>query len=204
MVTRGVIVVALAASLALASCAGSTYHFVSSSSTGTYFKVPSSWKVFGKSQVLAAAGQLPGSGRADRFLVAFDGNPRPSLGHDFSGNYPFGVARVRALSQQEQDQYSFANLRNEVFPVDNIVTQNPGSIRVVTQPTLITHGKLRGLRMEYSLKVNSTSFTVDQIGYVDTPTANVWYLIVGCDLSCYQRYAGDIHRLIGSWTVEGK
>jgi hypothetical protein len=203
MVTRGMVVLVLVAAAVLTSC-GTSYHYVSNSSTGTFFKVPSSWKVYGKSQVLAASGQLSTSGGAERFLVAFDGSPHPSLNDDFSSSYPFGIASVRLLSQQEQDQYSFANLRNEIFPVDNVANQDPNSIHIVSPPTVVTHGTLRGMRMEYSLKSNGAAFTVDQIGYVDTPTTKVWYLIVGCQLSCYQRYSGDIHRVIGSWTVEGK
>jgi hypothetical protein len=32
----------------------------------------------------------------------------------------------------------------------------------------------------------------------------VWFLIVGCTSTCYQRYSGDIHRIVDSWIVEGK
>jgi hypothetical protein len=206
MVTRGMVVLALLAPVLLASCVGSSYHYVSSSSTGTFFKVPSSWKVYGKSQVLADPGQLgPRGSSSDRFLVEFDGSPQPNAGHDFvTSSAPFGIARVRQLSLQEHDQYSLAALRNEVLPVDNLLNQDPNAVQVRSPPKLLTHRGLRGTRLEYSVHVNSTTFTVEQIGYVDTPTENVWYLIVGCTLTCYQRHSGDIHRVIDSWIVEGK
>jgi len=206
MVTRGVAVLGLVVSAALASCAGTSYHYVSNNATGTFFKVPSSWKVFGKAQVLADPGQLgPRGASSDRFLVEFDASPHPAAGHDFvSSAYPFGIARVRPLSLQEHDQYSLAALRNEVVPVDNLLNQDPNSVQVVSAPKLLTHNGLRGTELEYSVHVNSATFTVEQIGYVDTPTKTVWYLIVGCTVSCYQHYSGDIHRVVASWLVEGK
>jgi len=206
MVTRGVVALALVAAVALAGCSGSSYHYVSSSATGTFFKVPSAWRVFGKTQVLADPGQLgPRGATSDRFLVEFDGSPSPNAGHDFiTSGYPFGIARVRRLSLQEHDAYSLASLRNEVVPVDNLVNQDPNSVQVKSAPKLLTKGGLRGTKLEYSVHVNSVTFTVEQIGYVDTPTNTVWYLIVGCSVACYQHYSGDIHRVVDSWLVEGK
>jgi hypothetical protein len=206
MVTRGVAGLVIVAALALTACSGSNYHYVTSSSTGTFLKVPSSWRVYGKSTVLADPGQLgPRGATSDRFLAEFDGSPSPNAAHDFiTSAYPFGIVRVRQLSLQEHDQYSLASLRNEVVPVDNLVNQDPNSVQVKSAPKLITKGGLRGTKLEYSVHVNSVTFTVEQIGYVDTPTNTVWYLIVGCTVSCYQRYAGDIHRVVDSWLVEGK
>src|SRR5581483_4752410 len=138
MVTRGVVALALVAAVALAGCSGSSYHYVSSSATGTFFKVPSAWRVFGKTQVLADPGQLgPRGATSDRFLVEFDGSPSPNAGHDFiTSGYPFGIARVRRLSLQEHDAYSLASLRNEVVPVDNLVNQDPNSVQVKSAPKL--------------------------------------------------------------------
>jgi len=209
MATRGLGALSLVAlgvaSVALTSCA-SQYHYVSNSSTGTFFKVPSAWRVFTKSQVLADPGQLgPRGASSDRFLVEFDASPDPNAAHDFvTSSYPFGIARVRQLSLQEHDQYSLATLRNEVLPVDNLLNQDPNSVQVLSAPKLITHGGLRGTELEYTVHVNSETFTVEQIGYINTPTTNVWYLIVGCTTTCYQRYSGDIHRIVSSWLVEGK
>jgi hypothetical protein len=207
MVTRGLVALAMLAPAILAtSCASSSYHYVASSSTGTFFKVPHAWHVYGKPQVLADPGQLgPRGSSSDRLLVEFDASPKPEAGHDFvTSSYPFGIARVRQLSLQEHDQYSLAALRNEVLPVDNLLSQDPNSVQAVSAPKLLTRGGLRGTKLEFTVHVNSTTFTVEQIGYIDTKTENVWYLIVGCDETCYRHYSGDIHRVVDSWTVEGK
>jgi len=58
--------------------------------------------------------------------------------------------------------------------------------------------------MTYSVHSNSSTFTVEQVGYVDSPTENVWFLILGCSSTCFQHYSGDINRVVESWTVEGK
>jgi hypothetical protein len=193
--------------LLVASCSGSGYTYVSQTSTKTFFKVPDDWKVFRKDSVLAHPGVISGiAAKDDRFLVNFDADPKPSLKHNFlTGKFPFGVARVRALSADEQDQYSLAMLRNEVIPIDQLLQEDPKSVDVLASPRLLTHDGLRGAKLEYSVHLSDgTTFTATQVGFVDTATRNVWFLMVGCSTQCYKRHSAAIHRVIDSWTVEGK
>lgn len=192
--------------LVLAAC-GSGNQYVTSKSTGTFLKVPEDWKVFERDEVLAQPGPLTGTAhKDDDFIARFDADPKPSLQHSFlDGDFPFGMVRVRSLGLEEHDAYSLATLRNEIIPVDQLLAQDPDSVLVLDEPELITKNGLRGSRLEYSVQIaGGLSFTVSQVGLVDTPTRQVWFLLVGCSTKCYQQHKSEIRRVVDSWTVEGK
>lgn len=189
----------------LAACAGSGYTFVSSKSTRTFLKVPDSWKVFDKEAVLSHPSPYLVSDKADRFLVAFDADPKPSLKHSFvTGDYPFGQVRVRELDLSEHDQYSFSTLRNEFIPLDSLLEQNQKSVELLAPARLLTHQGLRGSQLEYAVHLSKSTFSVSQVGFVDPATHTVWFIAVGCSDKCYRAHKAAIHRVIESWTVEGK
>ncbi len=195
-------VLSVVAAVAVA-CSGSGYTYISSSSTRTYLKVPDDWKVFKKDEVLARAGGVLKFDETDRFLVAFDAHPKPSLSHSFvTGDYPFGQVRVRALGDEEADLYSFAMLRNEIVEVDELYQAD--QLEPLANVRQLTEKGLRGSRLEYSVTREQGTFVMSQVGFVDTATRNVWFLAVGCSASCYQRHKRAIHDVMDSWTVEGK
>ena len=194
---------AAALTLLLASCATTRYTYISNSATQTFFKVPSSWRVYNQTQTrhdlsLTDSASFP-------FLSVFDADPHPSVAHDISSaDHPFGLARVRTLSLQEHDEFSFMTLRNELFKIDDAINADPNSVDVLTAK-LIVHHALRGSHLEYTVHApDGTSFTVDQVGLVDTPTKQVWFLAVGCLADCYRTNEGAIHQIVDSWTVEGR
>ena len=189
----------------LTACAGSGYTHLSSKSTRTFLKVPDDWKVFDKEQVLSNPSPYLVSDKNDRFLVAFDAAPTPSLKHSFvDGDYPFGQVRVRELDLQEHDQYSFSTLRNEFIPLDSLLEQNAESVELLAPARLLTRDGLRGSQLEYAVHLDKGTFTINQVGFVDTATHTVWFIAVGCSDKCYRQHKADIHRVIDSWTVEGK
>src|SRR5207245_8912504 len=63
--------------IGLAACGGSGYTYVSSTSTRTYFRVPSSWKLFTKQQLLVAANleDSPQAATSFPFLAGYDADP---------------------------------------------------------------------------------------------------------------------------------
>jgi hypothetical protein len=195
--------------LFLTACGGTNYHFVSSTSTQTFVKVPSEWHVFSQSQILAhldASDPTPKPRRQAPFFVIFDGDPAPSLNHDpSSAHYPFGLVRVRHLAPDEQDSYSLASLRNEVLNVDQLQQANASAVIAVQPPKLLTHSNLRGTRLEFAVRLpDGSNFTFDQVGFVDSPTRTVWLLFIGCATNCYRTNAATIHRVADSWIVKGK
>jgi hypothetical protein len=197
----------LSAALGVSACAGTGYSYVSSTSTRTFFKVPGGWRIFHRDQIASAQ---PGTSAAQLksvpFIVILDGDPQPSLGHDLAtAQYPFGIARVRYLDLTEHDTYSLAALRNEIVHVDDLLNADANSVQVISSPKLIVHSGLRGSRLAYTVHPpTGPAFTAQQIGLVDSATHTVWFLLVGCQSQCYDRYRGTIGRIVDSWTVKGK
>jgi hypothetical protein len=195
--------------LLLSACGGTKYHFVSSTSTETFLKVPSDWHVFSQPQILAhldASDPTAKPRRKAPFFVIFDADPAPSLNHDpSSARYPFGLVRVRHLASDEQDSYSLASLRNEVLNVDQLQQASAGSVVAINPARLLTHRNLRGTHLEYTVHApDGSNFTVDQVAFVDSPTHTVWLLFIGCATTCYRAHTASIHRVADSWIVKGK
>lgn len=200
--------VALVVAMALGACTGSGYRYVASSSTGTFFKVPGSWTVFHDARSIVSTQGTASSGSLSQefpLLVAFDANPRPSIEHDLTtASYPFGVALVRTLTVAERDSFSLATLRNQLVPVDNLIQADPNSVEPVGTPrSIVRRGGLHGTHLVFTVhRTGGASFTVDQIGLVDASTRRVWFLLVGCEASCFTAHRAAITRVADSWTVK--
>jgi hypothetical protein len=205
----GLVACALVPAAVLGGCRGSGYTYVTSASTGTFFKLPEGWKVYNQGDVLTHTGQAGTTSSGPRrlpFFVVFDADPKPSLDHKLSvSTHPFGLARVRSLSADEHDSYSLASLRNEVVNVDQLIQTDPNSVEVVAPPKLLVRRGMRGTHLEYTVhNPDGTAFSVDQLGFVDAATRTVWILLVGCNAPCYAQNKAAINRVADSWTVEGK
>ena len=198
--------VVLAAGVLASGCASSGYKYVKASTNDAYYKIPKSWELFDKQQVIASTGAQLSTEEENglRYLAIFDADPKPSLDHDLqTAAHPFGVVRVRSLNIEERDTFSLAALRNEVIPIDEILDQELGDVEVVDGPhTLTQKDGLRGSRIVYTVQGKTNSFTVDQTGLVDSATNLVYFFIVGCDADCYAANRRTITEIADSWTVK--
>lgn len=200
---------AVIAALGLSACAGSGYSYVKSSSTRTYFKVPDDWKLYSREDVVNNERRdalTPALKEQYPFLVVFDGSPNPSVQHDLStATSPWGLARVRRLSASERDKFSLQVLRNEVIPIDQLANQD-NAIELVAEPKAIQlqHGG-RGARLVFRVNPpDSEPFSAVQIGMVDASTKTVWFLIIGCQVKCFNEHRRQIDEIADSWTVKEK
>ncbi|MFP5318967.1 MAG: hypothetical protein ACLGI2_11830 [Acidimicrobiia bacterium] len=198
--------VAAAGALLLSACAGSDYQYVKNSSEGAYFKVPKDWKVYDKDDIVEASGSRLSPSQEDtlRFMVAFDGDPRPSLEHDLqTATRPFGLARVRQLAPDERQQFSLIALRNEIVPIDQILEEDAGEIELLQEPKdIVTSEGFAGTRLVYRVTTTDGSFTVDQTGLTDAQTRRVYFFIIGCESKCYDQNKRTITEIADSWTVK--
>jgi hypothetical protein len=203
--TPSALLLAVAIALAATACSGSGYTYVSSQSTKTFLKVPDDWTVYDRADILEDDGPLrPVFDESDHFGVRFDAAPKPSLDHGFfDARYPVGLVRVRPILGAERDQYSIASLRNELLQVDALLEADEEAVELHSAKELNQEG-LRGGRLEYTVHLDDDVFTIAQIGMVDATTERVWILLVGCEATCYERHSEAIHRVLDSWTVEGK
>jgi hypothetical protein len=194
----------------LAGCADSGYNYVKSSSDRTYFKVPSKWTLFDEEDVVdRTSGDLTDSQREQvldqTWRVAFDASPNPTLSHlgATTAKDPTGLAVVRSLSFDDADTMSTNALRNYFFDIDTALDEQTGE--VVDYEELQLDGGFRGVHVVANLSMSDGGIlTIDQTVLLDQATTKVYALIVSCSDVCYERNAGDIEKVVDSWTVRAK
>jgi hypothetical protein len=201
------LLLAVAAPVVLAACAGTGYHYVKSSEDQTYFKVPESWKLYDEESVLdALKGALSKDEIAERrdttWTTVFDGDPDPSLNHLASNRprYPLGRAVVQPLSPEASDAASLETLRNIFFNVDDAL-QN-GNARVSTYELVELDGGFRGSHLIARVDDKSGSVTFNQVAVFDQATSKVYAISIYCTTACYDEYESKIDTVIDSWTVK--
>ena len=191
----------------LAACAGSGFTYVKSSETNTFFKVPKSWRLFEEREVFAAEGgalspQRAQAAQASQWLMAFDGDPRPSLDHilEVMPRHPAGFAKVRLLSPVERDTYSLASIRNAVFPIDRLSKEGEGE--VLSKEDVALDNGLHGSRIVFNVKRGDEFMTVNQTGLIDPETRLLYLFLVGCEAGCYTKNQSLIQQVVSSWTIK--
>jgi hypothetical protein len=209
---RGAAALSLAAAAALlvSACSGSGYHYVKNSddSTGTYFKIPEGWTVYGENELTKKLDLSPTRAKirkATTWSVAFDASSKPTLKHfdEAATAKPFGFAEVRQLEPEERDTFSLEAMRNAFVRVDDYA-QRGGKLEVLRQDEFTQSGGFRGLRFTFNAEVpNSNKFvTFDQVAIVDAKTENLHLMVVSCSFQCYDREKDTINTIMDSWTVK--
>jgi hypothetical protein len=200
------VVGALLVVLILGGCSGSGYHYVQDTGTQTFFRVPGSWHLYDKQALFPDQSQDPlaQQSQADptRFAVGFDANPNASIDHlsDPAASYPQGVALVYAFSPQERDSFSLSSIRNSVFPIDQLYSQDPNSVNLISSEDIV-QGGFRGTHLVFDVNQNGSTVAVNETGLVDDKTENLYLLVIACSTQCYDKYESEISQVADSWTV---
>jgi hypothetical protein len=201
---------AVAATLALSACTGSSYHYVKNGSngSGTYFKVPDAWHIYDENAFIKSRHLSPTeakAAKADTWTVAFDGSSKPTLSHfnQLATKQPFGIAEVRKLGTQERDSFSLMAMRNYFVQVDELL-QVGSNVQALRLDDFTRDGGFHGQRFtfEFSAPSSNESVTVDQVAIIDAGTKEVHFLAVSCSSSCYERKKDTINKVVDSWTVK--
>jgi hypothetical protein len=212
MVTRsGAVAVVVAAALLLAACTDSGYNYVKNSTdagSGTYFKVPSGWKIYQEGEFYKTRDLSPVRAKLLRetsWTVAFDASAKPSLRHydQLVTRQPFGLARVRELDPEERNAFSIEAMRNLVVPIDTIAEQG-AEVELLRMDEFTEDGGFRGLRLTFSLQPpeDNEFVTFDQVSIVDAQTKELHLMFISCSATCYERNKDTINTVMDSWTVK--
>src|SRR3989442_15205655 len=202
----------LALGLSMSACAAANYTYVSNASTQTYFKVPSSWKLFTKQQLLVATNldkSLEASKSFD-LLMGFDADPSPRINHVLGivTQYPALMAQVRELSAAAQDQASLMTLRNLWIPQLDQLIQND-SADVLSLKEVVLAGGFHGIRMVYNISLGGNLnvlagnqvVRVNQTAYLDPAAKRAYLLVISCTADCYQHNQTAINQIADSFTI---
>jgi hypothetical protein len=195
--------------LVLMAACTSSYTYIKNSEVKTYFKVPNEWAIFDeneifRSQITGLSPQGEAAAKASVWMVAFDGAPRASLNHFFSGSspYPTGFAQVRQLSGEQRDSISLASIRNSVFPLNQLQVQDPTSVELLENEDLVLEGGIHGNRIIFNVRLGDTFYTANQTGLVNPQTSLLYLFVIGCEARCYLNHKRTIDEIVKSWTVK--
>jgi hypothetical protein len=205
---------AVAAIAVLSSCSSSGYAYLKSPDTHAFFKVPRAWHLYDKRQILIHTGQSlsPATEQAFPWLVAVDGNPRPSLDEVLDKaaalKFPAVVASVQRLSFDSKDQLSPQTLRNSVYPLDNLLRS--GQAELLGYQDITLPGGYHGTRMQYNVILKGISgvengnlvIHVDQTALVDPSLSNLYQFYLRCESHCYRDNKSTIDQIVASWTIK--
>jgi hypothetical protein len=194
-------VVLLLAALTASACSpNSTY--VSSSSQGMYFKIPTGWRTYSQTSLKhkgLISSSLP-------YLIAFDANPKPDVSHVLApSTFPWGLAEVNGISPSDQLGFSLDSLLNSILPVDQIQSASGGSVSALSPSRVITRGPYHGIQAALKLSVNGQApLSFEQISLVNAATTKAWVLVIGCSPACFAQHRSEIDRVVNSWIVKAR
>jgi len=229
----GVLVATLLGALVLAGCGTSKYHYVTTKAprlsykipvgkrvlrreivaADSYFKVPRSWAVYSKLQVLSA---MPGieklspSGTRDLIerqqVTGFDASPSPSPANLFSvTTSPSGREMVLVLDDDERDTVSLSDLRNFPVAVDAQDTQaNASETEIIDRnDEVVRPGGFHGTQVIFDVKDDKgLTYTLNQTTLTDSASRLLYTFIIGCEASCYIDNVKTINEVVASWTIK--
>jgi hypothetical protein len=216
------------------ACSDSKFRYVSNADINTYLKVPQDWKVYTHDELIGAEvdaareANQPSSlidvlvNRQFQWRMAFDGDPRPSVEHTLNlTEEPLVEVSVRALDSDEHDQVSFASLRNVIVNYDElkqqaaeeaigrsvgIVGEDTSSFRSIDEEELHYDGGVRGLRLRFVLRPNTTSpfYAFDQTTLVDAKSERLYVLLIRSGEAQFLRHNQLFTEIARSFTVKPK
>jgi hypothetical protein len=203
--------VLVASAVLFSACGGSGFVYVGSSADKTFFKVPNDWTAYNKQEVLVALGLSlsPDTESSYHFLVAYDSDPNPAIDHVLNAGvrYPVVLASVRKLDFLDHDTYSLSRIRNETYPVDNLVQAHRAEI--LTYKDISLSGGVHGSETIFNISLGDFTLLqanavarVAQIGLLDPGTNILYFFEVKCLAECFQLNQNLIDQILSSWTIK--
>jgi hypothetical protein len=215
---------ALILCLLTAACGG-TYTYYSSAAARAYFRIPSAWTKFTRSDLFGGTGQPTSASpteKAVRFIMGFDANPKASVDHIIHLTparptaYPIVFTVIRSVSASDADNFSMKTIRNSIFPIDELLS-NPQAglappVSLIAVTNITTPAGFYGSRITYDLtydpgqgftSVGSVVLRYTQLAVFDPHTSLFYLFLIGCGESCYSHSQAVIDQVLSSWKVKG-
>ena len=201
--------IALLATVAGSGCAlrGSGFQYVRDQPTGTYYKIPSSWRVYDHDEVISylkSQDDAPADPEKSlRFYTTFDASKKPVIDRFFNldSDEPTGTARVQLLTPEEHDNISLSDLRGLFVNVDEGAAS--GQVEVLDYEEIEREGGFRGQRIVFNVTSERGGvFTINQTALLDQGTSRLYMFAIGCSAQCYDRHKRVIDEVAASWTIK--
>jgi hypothetical protein len=195
----------VAVGVGASACGTNEYRYVSNSSEGAFFKVPSGWELFRIRQEAPTDRPAPATAGEGPWHVVFDSAPEPDETHaeESAPTHPVGQALILPLSASQGDTLSTKQLRSVLFGTDPLdaADQGTGDVEIVDFEQITTGSGLRGSRVVFNYRVDDGWATADQTTLLDDKASRAYVFEVRCESECFQEHRDQITQIVRSWQV---
>jgi hypothetical protein len=187
----------------LAACGSNDYRYVNNSSEGTFFKVPSDWKLYRvKPEDVSDRPAAPQG--ASPWHVVFDSSGAPAVEHadEERPDVPVGQALIFEIAADQGDQLSPADLR-VAFLGDDPLDSTASDVEVVSFEPLTTKSGLRGSHVVFNHQTTDGQWvTTDHSSLINAAGTKVYVFEVKADSKAFKADAEQIQQIVDSWQVK--
>jgi hypothetical protein len=217
--------------MTLSACGGSQYHYVKSSDSTVFFKVPNKWKSYDTRDLVIAEAQVneqlgrPQSvddirlNAAIQWRVGFDASPKPSPVNVvlFYNDELVVDARTRLLLPDERASVGVDQLRNLVLPIDELQKEQDDALQgqppalsinrdfeVRVNQEIKRAGGFHGLQTIVDLRApdpDNRVYVFNTIALLDAANTKLTVLNIHCETLCYERNRSTIEKIVKSFTM---
>jgi len=203
----------MAMALSLSACGESSQLYPASKEDGVFFSVPKTWKGISfaaLSKYEKKSAENPEESRESlvRWQVAYSTDPKVKVSSVFTlkpPSSPLIFARVRDLTAEETNDFSYNSLRNVIVPVTQLAEGAELGVpdfEILSDREVVEKGA-RGVQTIYRFTIDGQKQTFNQTALMSNDRTVIYILIGRCLSKCYQENKKSIEEIVSTFTVEG-
>jgi len=118
---------------------------------------------------------------------------------------PLIFARVRDLTSEETNDFSYNSLRNVIVPVTQLADGTDLGVddfEILNDREVVEKGA-RGIQTIYRFTLQGEQQTFNQTALISEDRTMIYILIGRCTTTCYNKNKKAIEEIVSSFTVQG-
>ena len=199
--------------LSLTACGESSKWYATSKEDGVYFSVPKTWSGISTSALNKYEKESEETEAGSRqalvkWQIAYSTDPKFKVSQVFNliaPSQPLVFARVRELSGQERNEFSYNSLRDVIVPVTKILdgdVSGTPDFEILRDEEIVEKGA-RGLQTIYRFTFEGVTQTFNQTSLMSNNRSKLYLFVVRCESKCYTKNKKEIDEIVSSYTVQG-
>jgi hypothetical protein len=204
---------AMALALSLSACGESSQLYPASKENGVFFSVPKNWNslsyaALSKYEKSSADKQENSRESLVRWQIAYSLDPKIKVSSVFTlkpPSSPLIFARVRDLTSEETNDFSYNSLRNVIVPVTQLADGTDLGVddfEILNDREVVEKGA-RGIQTIYRFTLQGEQQTFNQTALISEDRTMIYILIGRCTTTCYNKNKKAIEEIVSSFTVQG-
>jgi hypothetical protein len=203
----------MALALSISACGESSQLYPASKENGVFFSVPKTWNslsyaALSKYEKGSADKQENSRESLVRWQIAYSLDPKIKVSSVFTlkpPSSPLVFARVRDLTAEETNDFSYNSLRNVIVPVTQLADGTDLGVddfEILNDREVVEKGA-RGVQTIYRFTLQGEQQTFNQTALISEDRTMIYILIGRCTTTCYKKNKKAIEEIVSSFTVQG-